>query len=517
MSDTSQGEGWWEASDSRWYPPEDHPDYVDPRPPPPVRSSAKVDSEEDNKDVTSAEKSASSPKEKIPSSDAPSEGSDPTLVFLFWGSVVAAATAFLPWALTREVDFDGIDGSGSDTLVLFSTSAVLAGMGAWGSTSKKVAYGVVLGCSVVAVLIHALAWSDLEQYAGSSSAQAGSGLVLGAIIGAFLVFMSFLELANSGNTGVKLNDSKPDIDQNRGPIASADHEPDPVPGVPSQCVEPAEDNAAPTESETLQQQGEVSPSGDSDALHDRAAAETIAEKLLDVEQTPVVVSVASSPKRQGTRLRWFIVVLALLLVTGLVVGAMVVSESGDEQALSKRGFSGKLASAERILSEDLQVFLAVFELTEAVNVDYVVASEAAHDQFEIEWDSTGTSTDFYQAVRAWSGGLAKAATSFESAVAPLIDELGATTFETSAVSGISDQAILHYAAWRESAAAWAAATEEWMMGTVFYFDDVAEDYNLTEIEDRIEKTFRELCDNLLTTASAVKGDIHERVLHYCDR
>ena len=36
MSDTSAGDGWWEASDSKWYPPEDHPDFVDPRPSPPV-------------------------------------------------------------------------------------------------------------------------------------------------------------------------------------------------------------------------------------------------------------------------------------------------------------------------------------------------------------------------------------------------------------------------------------------------------------------------------------------------
>jgi hypothetical protein len=40
MSDTSQGPGWWRASDNRWYPPEQHPDYVPPPdtasfPPPP--------------------------------------------------------------------------------------------------------------------------------------------------------------------------------------------------------------------------------------------------------------------------------------------------------------------------------------------------------------------------------------------------------------------------------------------------------------------------------------------------
>jgi hypothetical protein len=26
MSDTSQGQGWWQASDDKWYPPEQHPD-----------------------------------------------------------------------------------------------------------------------------------------------------------------------------------------------------------------------------------------------------------------------------------------------------------------------------------------------------------------------------------------------------------------------------------------------------------------------------------------------------------
>jgi hypothetical protein len=35
MSDTSQGEGWWLASDGRWYPPEAHPNYGSPPPPPP--------------------------------------------------------------------------------------------------------------------------------------------------------------------------------------------------------------------------------------------------------------------------------------------------------------------------------------------------------------------------------------------------------------------------------------------------------------------------------------------------
>jgi hypothetical protein len=33
MSDTSQGEGWWQASDGKWYAPEQHPDFQQPTQP----------------------------------------------------------------------------------------------------------------------------------------------------------------------------------------------------------------------------------------------------------------------------------------------------------------------------------------------------------------------------------------------------------------------------------------------------------------------------------------------------
>ncbi len=36
MSDVSQGPGWWQAGDSKWYPPEQHPDNVPPSPAPNV-------------------------------------------------------------------------------------------------------------------------------------------------------------------------------------------------------------------------------------------------------------------------------------------------------------------------------------------------------------------------------------------------------------------------------------------------------------------------------------------------
>jgi hypothetical protein len=40
MSDVSQGPGWWQASDGKWYSPEQHPEY---RPPPPSPSTETID------------------------------------------------------------------------------------------------------------------------------------------------------------------------------------------------------------------------------------------------------------------------------------------------------------------------------------------------------------------------------------------------------------------------------------------------------------------------------------------
>lgn len=36
MSDSTQGPGWWQASDGKWYPPESHPDAAPHVPPPPA-------------------------------------------------------------------------------------------------------------------------------------------------------------------------------------------------------------------------------------------------------------------------------------------------------------------------------------------------------------------------------------------------------------------------------------------------------------------------------------------------
>ena len=40
MSDVSQGPGWWQASDGRWYPPEQHPNARAALPPPGMAPAA---------------------------------------------------------------------------------------------------------------------------------------------------------------------------------------------------------------------------------------------------------------------------------------------------------------------------------------------------------------------------------------------------------------------------------------------------------------------------------------------
>lgn len=88
MSDTSQGYGWWLASDGKYYPPERHPEYVAPSPP----------------------GQSSQPEYKAPPPPGPSvelsdsdelESGDSTLPAGAWltiiGGVVAVVSGFLPW------------------------------------------------------------------------------------------------------------------------------------------------------------------------------------------------------------------------------------------------------------------------------------------------------------------------------------------------------------------------------------------------------------------------------------
>jgi len=81
MTDTSQGPGWWEASDDKWYPPEEHPSY---RPPPPTESFG-----------TTTVESRTAPRAK-------------PLVFALLGVILLVTAAILMGVHSEQVSQDGV-------------------------------------------------------------------------------------------------------------------------------------------------------------------------------------------------------------------------------------------------------------------------------------------------------------------------------------------------------------------------------------------------------------------------
>jgi len=80
MSDVSRGDGWWQASDDRWYPPEEHPDL---RPAPPVHQGDDVAgpaAEDDQAPVAKAEAAAPTRvRDQYAIGDAPLRGQPSTV------------------------------------------------------------------------------------------------------------------------------------------------------------------------------------------------------------------------------------------------------------------------------------------------------------------------------------------------------------------------------------------------------------------------------------------------------
>ena len=164
MSDTSQGEGWWLASDGKWYPPES-------RPPPP--GSAPVPME-------AAVRRAG--------------------WLLVAGAAAAGIGSFMPWVVITapfvgQVSKSGIDGDGVITLALavglavfgFRRLAVTSTPSPRAVLAPAVVTLLLLGITVVEVLNVSSATDDLDQeISGLVSTSYGAGLyllALGAITG----------------------------------------------------------------------------------------------------------------------------------------------------------------------------------------------------------------------------------------------------------------------------------------------------------------------------------------------
>src|SRR5438477_11127816 len=102
MSDTGQGEGWWQASDGKWYPPDQHPDFqagatqsMGAAEPPPTAAMPPVP-------PPGPPTAATSPSGPVgPPPGAPGAGSS-NAKWIIVGVLAVAAVAIAAFLLTRD-------------------------------------------------------------------------------------------------------------------------------------------------------------------------------------------------------------------------------------------------------------------------------------------------------------------------------------------------------------------------------------------------------------------------------
>jgi len=179
MSDVSQGLGWWQASDLKWYPPERHPDHVARLPPPPandVPETADMGGDPVRQfpaDTTAAASSARRQPDLAQATQARSATVKDsigrlsvTAWFLFAGLVIATIGIFFPWQ-TITLNADGLGNLGSD-------NSALAGGARF----------------AVLLLIAAAAWLAWPTRSGSNLSVRrliGLTIVVGLMIGVFVL------------------------------------------------------------------------------------------------------------------------------------------------------------------------------------------------------------------------------------------------------------------------------------------------------------------------------------------
>lgn len=149
MSDKSQGEGWWLASDGRWYPPESRPSP--PPLPPPVGAPTP-------------------PTTGTPSNDQ--------LIGIGAGAL-GVVGAFLPWASVTTafgtISVDGINGDG----LISAIAAIVGGIASWRGSGSAIVLLLLAGLVVGGV-------GGYHYYTLEDDLTAGVGLYLTCLSGLVL-------------------------------------------------------------------------------------------------------------------------------------------------------------------------------------------------------------------------------------------------------------------------------------------------------------------------------------------
>ena len=165
MSDQSLGPGWWQASDSKWYPPETHPNY---RPAPPT--SARVP-------PTPGGQATPPP----PGAPARQPVTLPVREGIEWASLAGAAGliigSFMAWATAGPFRVPGTDGDGWFTIVFGGAALFLS--------SRKNFKGAAI-CAAIGLAIVVWKFADLASLSDNEfiTVSPGSGLYLCGLGGA---------------------------------------------------------------------------------------------------------------------------------------------------------------------------------------------------------------------------------------------------------------------------------------------------------------------------------------------
>jgi hypothetical protein len=183
MSDTSQGEGWWQASDLKWYPPETHPSYrppTPPRPEPPRPQPPVFESPSGPAQTPWPTPAPASPQYPPPPADAVATRRQLAAYAIAAGALLLVVGSFLPWVKLTTKLFTGISATRSG-VDLDSRGWASVGLGlamaavAWqffGATKagKRAPVVVALLLSVAAVGFTVYEWIDIDNAVDEATA-----------------------------------------------------------------------------------------------------------------------------------------------------------------------------------------------------------------------------------------------------------------------------------------------------------------------------------------------------------
>ena len=207
MADTSQGPGWWQASDGKWYAPELHENA---QPPPPTITDTPPGpgywKASDGKwyppelHPRSEVSSPTAPIQSAPTDSSISQGRASLQSWVLLGSgIVLALGSLLPWVTASTVfgsiSKDGTSGDGVITLICAAIIVILAIM----MLRRNVAMGWTVGGGIVSVVALGVSVYDAStlplgnQYA---SVQVGFGLwlcIIASVVATGVVGMVFIQ------------------------------------------------------------------------------------------------------------------------------------------------------------------------------------------------------------------------------------------------------------------------------------------------------------------------------------